>query len=52
MTVAYAGLELRKETEAGKDVRDLSTKRKWLTPESGDNNPGRALRGKERSLPA
>lgn len=47
MTVAHAGLELRREAEAGKNIRNLSIQRKWLMPESGGNNPGRAFRGKE-----
>lgn len=33
-TGTYAGLELRRKIETGKEVRELSAQ-KWLKPESG-----------------
>lgn len=46
VTVAHAGLELRKETEAVKDTRDLSAQRKWLKLKVGLKIQGKPLEGK------
>ena len=49
VTVAYAGLELRREIGTGKEIKELSAQGKWLKPESGSDNPGRALLGQRGS---
>ena len=46
MKVAHAGLELRREGQAGTELRESSARGQWLTPEDGSDNLGRAPSGR------